>query len=115
MLGERLRESRMSELGAGGWCRWASPMSGSCWRRRVCEGGIGSRRRGLPGAELGWCRALGERLRAPRMSELGGWRVVSVEVPNEWYLVVEEGGGGGWGVGWVGEPNGWCLLAEEGL
>ena len=34
---------------------------------------------------------LGERLREPRMSELGGWRVVSVEVPNEWYLVVGEG------------------------
>ena len=34
---------------------------------------------------------LGERLREPRMSELGGWRVVSAEVPKEWYLVLGEG------------------------
>ena len=34
---------------------------------------------------------LDEKLREPRMSELGGWRVVSAEAPNEWYLVVGEG------------------------
>ena len=25
VLGERLREPSMSELGAGGWCRWGLP------------------------------------------------------------------------------------------
>merc|ERR1712004_757903 len=43
VLGGRLREPRMSELGAGGWCRWRCPMSGTWWWVRVCEGGRGSR------------------------------------------------------------------------
>ena len=42
VLGERLRAPRMSELVAGGWCRWGRPMSGSCWWWRVCEGGRGA-------------------------------------------------------------------------
>ena len=65
VLGERLREPRMSELGAGGWCRWRCPMSGT-WRfGRVCEGGRGSRLRGCLRRSLGgvgcWARGLESR------------------------------------------------------
>ena len=62
VLGERLREPRMSELGAGGWCRWRCPMSGAWWFGRVCEGGRGSRLRGCLCRSLGgvgcWARGL---------------------------------------------------------
>ena len=50
----------------------------------------GSRRRGLPGEELGRCRVLGGRLREPRVSELGAVGWWSVGLPNEWCLQVEE-------------------------
>ena len=65
VLGERLREPRVSELGAGGWCRWGSPMSGACWWRRVCEGGRGASAEGCLGRNLGgvgcWARGLESR------------------------------------------------------
>ena len=65
VLGERLREPRMSGLRAGGWCRWRCPMSGAWWFGRVWEGGRGSRLRGCLCRSLGgvgrWARGLESR------------------------------------------------------
>ena len=65
VVGVRIREPRMSELGAGGWCRWRCPMSGTWWLGRLWEGGWGSRLRGCQWRSLGgvvcWARGLARR------------------------------------------------------
>ena len=70
------------------------------------RGREGEQARRLPVWELGWCRVLGERLREPRMSELGleggvGGGAQRV-VPGGGGGSAREGGGAGSEVAWVG-------------